>query len=323
VCTKNHEFYVRKKLRIQYKGKRDIVATSPNWIPAKDLKKGQNTPHSMGMLGGYPLDMPSKNDQYNLAFWYLVGRYLGDGWLVSYIHPSGYIKKDGTQSNKKSWITCICTSKQDADRLSQKIIKSGFKFNRTEMKTETTFRICNKAFTIFLEQFGKYSHGKFIPEWCFSLPYNKQKVLLQGIIDADGHFETKKNRVTVTSVSKLLSLGIARLFRNVYKNRVSICKKNSIGRVGKIGNRVIQAKHNSFVISTPINSGISTNDNCVWMAFRYITQGEKTAVYNISVDGSESFIVNGIAVHNCKPLACHGDILKKYIESGGLDEQEK
>lgn len=315
VCTPNHKFYIRKRIRIQSNNIRKIVSSDPLWISAKDIRNNENTSNSCGMIVGYPKDIEHIcNDTNSLEFWYLVGRYLGDGWIINYNNKSGYIRKDGTQNIKTTCGIGLCTNHKDADILEQKIYKGGFKSNRTKMRTETTFRIFNKSLMQFLSQFGRYSYGKYIPEWCFLLPYEKQQQIINGLIDSDGHIDNKRNVVSIVTVSRLLSFGIARMCRNIFNCDISMCYKKQNDNIYK--NRIIKSNHKIYQISwtrSKINKNKHT-DNCIWMPFTFIQRGELETVYNLTVEESESYVVNGIAVHNCSPKRCHGDYLKKKIE---------
>lgn len=318
VCTKDHEFYACKRIRVQSNFDRKVISQPPEWIPADELKKEMNTSHLCGTVVGFPRDIPIDIDAHTPEFWYVIGRYLGDGWIINYDQKSCYVRKDGTRSRSRIWITGICTSKQKADKLGTKIKDAGFHACRTEAKTETWFRICNKKFTIFMEQFGRYSHGKHIPEWCFSLSLEKQKLLLQGCIDSDGYFDSSKQEISISTVSELLAFGIARLSRNVNNTQITFSKHKK-PRDSMIDGRVIKARYPVYFIAWRITSRIMKDtvpkDNCVWMSFRSISEGETTDVYNLSVKGSNSYVVNGIAVHNCSPFRCHCTYLKKRIEA--------
>jgi len=318
ICTPDHAFYACRRLRVQSNYERKIVTYPPSWIPAKELRKCLNTSHSCGTVIGFPIDMENDTDTHTCEFWYIVGRYLGDGNTNIYSRPSGYVKNDGTMSNGHHFSVSICTGKPDAERLRKKIVDAGFEPRMDDRPTEVTFRIFNKELTLFLTQFGKYCYGKYIPEWCFSLSHSKQKSLLLGLVESDGYIDIKRGKTTITTVSRLLAYGIARLCRNATHARVSICKK-SLSNAESIveGGRVIRATLPAYAISWMTDSaGSESTDNCVWMSFRAISESTPQTVYNISVAGSESYVVGGgVAVHNCKPRRCHGDFIKRKIDA--------
>jgi len=318
VCTKDHEFYTRHRSRIQLKNDRKIRFHQPSWTPAREMHTRLNTSHSQGTWVGFPRDDFSFVDDHSCNFWYLVGRYLGDGWLGNYHIKSGYTKKDGTRSIKQQWMIGICSHHNEADTLEQMVIAAGFHPNRTPMKTQTTFRIFNKEFSIFLSQFGRYCHGKYIPEWCFSIQIEKQRSLLQGIVDSDGYSERRRKEMStsVVTVSRVLAFGISRLARNVMNIRVSMCKKalNTSESVCPDG-RIIRANFPVYQISWTSSKKCESicNDNCVWIPFRNASNNGNSTVYNLSVEDSESYVVCGIAVHNCSPARCHAESLRILI----------
>lgn len=325
ICTEDHPIYIRKKVRkVIGEGEnktRNLVMTEPEWIKACELKPSEYTSTNYGMYVGYPLDAASiDNDEHSLDFWYIIGRWIGDGWDASYNGKSSFIKKDGTQSSHFNYITAICSSHEEADILEDKIKQAGFHATRSERKTETTFRIAHKEFTQYLSAFGKYSYGKFIPGFCFSLSIKKQEALLHGIIDSDGSINSKTNVVEIGVSNKTLAYGIARLARNVYRKNISIKKSDVPDTLYE--NRIIKSNNQQHTVRISFSKKSSTIEEygCLWMPVQKIeTLNEKTTVYNISVEKDHSFVANGFIVHNCYPKQkCHGEILWYLAENQDL-----
>jgi hypothetical protein len=70
-----------------------------------------------------------------------------------------------------------------------------------------------------LKQFGKYAHGKFIPEWIQNAPKNLVQEFINGYMAADGHV-SKKNSNKIVTVSHNLAYGVQRLYLKIgQKNR--------------------------------------------------------------------------------------------------------
>jgi len=146
----------------------------------------------------------------------------------------------------------------------------------------------------------------------------KQQALLQGCIDSDGYIDHSKKEISITTISRLLAFGIARLCRNINGYQVSICKKPP-AKNSMINGRKIISRHPIYSLSWKSNLTIMRttvpDDNCVWSSFRCISPGDLSTVYNLSVEESESYVVNGIAVHNCSPHRCHCHFLKRLAEA--------
>lgn len=166
--THNHPFYTITR--------KDFL---PKWTLAKDLTKDHfigspilNTIDNLSYL--FTEEEMSDLPLLSVDFWWIVGKWVGDGW--SAVH-------------KKCYENIICSSyrPEEYEFLEHKI-KSVFpKFSKEKQKTVIRYIIRNRSLFDFLNKFGKYCDGKYIPEFLFNLPSLFIQSFLNGYFFADGH----------------------------------------------------------------------------------------------------------------------------------------
>jgi len=135
-------------------------------------------------------------------FWYLIGRYLGDGWIRSRKERNGNL----------SGVT-ICCGKHKIEGFKNAI---GDLFNYTLVEERTVYKLqfLNKELATFMEQFGRGASNKKLPGFIFDLPVSKLKMMLDGYMASDGY--ENKGVFKISSVSKELIYGIAQCVAKVY-----------------------------------------------------------------------------------------------------------
>lgn len=192
-------------------------------------------------------------------------------------------------------------------------LKIGIQLMERNREVQT---LTSRILADFFLEFGKGAHNKFIPGDIFkSILSDEQltKALIRGIIDGDGSGYVPSNKtnygaINYTSVSKKLcsqlkilinSLGI---HCNIYKAKrgewaLVIQGEEQINKMDFIRN---SPKNESRKRKTQSRAKII--DDYITFVIRSIEKEEYTGtVYNLSVEDDESYIAEGIAVHNCLP----------------------
>jgi hypothetical protein len=138
-------------------------------------------------IGNVKSDFKIKSPLQNVDFWWLVGVWLGDGWLQNY---------------KNSFSVHICFNKKEKYYLdkSLEIIKTHFDRNPSIVEKNTTFEIVfnsKELHSFLLKNFNQYSIGKRITEWVKYLPNEYKLNLIKGYFNSDGCWikTTKKNQI--------------------------------------------------------------------------------------------------------------------------------
>lgn len=294
--TPNHPFWIKKKA-FPFARKYANRYLEPQWIYAKDVSKGD--------LVAYRCIDGSERYKTN-AFWYLIGRYLGDGWILDGKRKSKVPQgKRGSRVNSQNWKVVICCNEDKLERLAEAISSAGYKYTLSKCRTVYKLIICSKELTQFLYDFGRYSYGKKLSGQCFRLTNDLKESLFRGWLESDG-FTDKNGSFKVTTVSEELAYGMAQIARDCFKLPVSISRK-SVSRKCVIEGRVVNERPQySVVVSNSSRYGYYEN-GFVWCLVKDTkATREQTEVYNIGVIEDETYTVNGITVHNCQPFSQAG-----------------
>lgn len=273
--TAEHPYYSKQRFNDGYARR---YFGKPEWTCASGLTKDN--------FLALPMPESSEDDSHSEQFWYVVGRYLGDGWR--------------TTSNGKGRVV-ICTSREDSDVLEQRLRDAGFNPCKSIEKTCNKFHITRRWFYEFLEPFGTYAHGKTIPRMVYDLEVSKQRAFMRGYLDADGHREKISYRVS--SVSASLAFGIFTLCTKCFGTVPSI-RTYRAKRKCVIEGRTCSEKLR-YVVEIPDNNKCGfIEDGHGWRQVKTVTETAcRETVYNISVDEDESYVANGYVVHNCQPFS--------------------
>lgn len=168
----------------------------------------------------------------------------------------------------------------------------------------------NKSVVLLLKELGgSMSHSKKILEDIKLLPSNIIKSILISYIKSDGHI--KKNGIEGRTVSKDLALDIFDLFA-----RLDICpslsyfpnnkgfSKGNIYSISAVGHKCydIFGKQFNFKKFKKDNNKAWMDKEFVYIPVKKITKEEyEGKVYNFEVENDNSYIINGVVVHNCLP----------------------
>lgn len=282
--TYNHRFYVREKYKKGHKQVRCFK--EPIWKEVKDLTKNDYLGIAINQNNTSIVSnkLPTQNDN----FWWLIGRYLGDGWIRQ---QGGII---------------ICCAKNELNEITHKLDKLQFNYNIVEEKSIYKVHIPKKALSDFVEQFGQGAIGKHLTKQIFDLPIFYLRHLIDGYISADGCFTNGVYKAT--SISRELIYGIAQCVAKVYKTPYRIYKveppKNKI-----IEDRLVY-QHNWYQLVYKLEKKKQDKafyeDGYIWYPINSIKYIGKDSVYDIEVEDSHSFTVQNTIVHNCQDLSLAG-----------------
>jgi len=313
--TEEHPFYVRKKEKVWNKSKKkqERVFSKPEWVEVKDLKKdyylgiGINQKSKLPEWNGVEDKRFTKNKKQinelkekmkEKDFWWLVGIYLADGW-------------NQISTDKNNYRTIICASKKNNQhkKIEKKLEKLDFKYSKVKEETTYKYHICQKELTIFLEQFGKYAHGKEINNTIMDLPVKYLKKFIQGFIFGDGSYIKKTQKYSITSVSSKLIYGLGQCVAKAYKTPYGIYKHKNDKKT-KIQGREVNQRDTyiiRFKLRTKKQDKAFYEDNYIWFPYSKLEKQEyKGRVYNFEVENDNSYTVNNIIVHNCQDLSAAG-----------------
>lgn len=307
--TGEHPFLVKKKNYI-YKNRKfpKVLTLGKNeWVKVKDLNKNYrvgvpiNKESIIPKWNGINITLKNqfgvetninKNIISNVIdkeeFWWIIGRYMGDGWF--------------RYSDRYDFDIC-CDKNEDVE-ISQVLDKLGvFKYTLSEKITTKVFSISSKELSYFVSRYGKGGEHKSIPDEILNLPKNLLKSFLDGYISSDGYIIDKKNGnkcISLSTISYQLAYGFQKCVNKVYGRYCSLIVKPE--RKTKILGRDVNCKKQytlSFYIDKKTNY-YSIDEDYVWVNIRNLKLiKNKINVYNLSVEDDESYTVNNFSVHNC------------------------
>lgn len=314
-CTLNHKFYVREiKYKYVDKGKKtkegwkkkskEKYFDKPKWIEAKDLQKGcylgvplnknEIIPQWEGInykwSDGRKARHKNEIAKYmsNNDFWWIVGRYIGDGWVKG---NSGII---------------ICTGHKELDEVINVLDKLKIHYNIVKERTTYKIQMLSKEFSLFFEQFGKGALNKHLTQMIFDLPREILKSMIEGYLSADGC--NIKGIRKITTISRELAYGIAYCIMKAYHKPISLYKYKRENKY-QIEKRIVN-QHDTYQIrfndyESSFNKAFYEN-GYIWLPFNKKEYYGKDNVYDIEIEEDHSFTTQNIIVHNCQDFSVAG-----------------
>jgi site-specific DNA-cytosine methylase len=296
--TADHPFYARQQTRQWDNAKRDYdrrVYSDPTWVNAATLTESKWRWATPVMYGHLEIPkVPGRGFAFSPDLFWMVGRWLGDGSLrIRETH---------------SEIT-ICCGKHEVDLLRERLERfmpqhderaqeSELRWRCREIRTSYLFETAHSGLVSWLlENFGQHANGKRIPAWALTMPRAWRDSLLDGYLSADGHRNHRRTRAD--SISKRLILGMRLLAE-------SLGCRASFGLythpAGQIEGREYPP-YDMWMTAWENNASQRTafsDDLHSWSLVKKVVPGRKNVtVYNLSVAADESYVAEGIVVHNC------------------------
>lgn len=283
-CTDEHPFYARQIGRRWDNERRRYERkwSEPAWVEAAAAR---------GTFVGEVLP-PVREDERSADFWWVVGRYLADGWRAC------------APSARGKGRVVICCARHEAGDLEQRLRHAGFNPCRSECRTTTKFYITRKWFHHFLEPFGHRAEGKRLPRAALSLPADLAGALLDGYLSGDGH--RTGNNWRVSSVSERLARGIALLALRA-RGVVASLRRYEPARQKHIEGRLCNQRPRWVVDIPASNRSAIVDGDYGWALCRSSERlPGRHVVYNLAVAEDESYCAGGAIVHNCQPFSVAG-----------------
>ncbi len=306
-CTPEHPFYVREKYRKGHKSIRTFK--EPEWVLAKDLTKNHYVGVSINQVNQLPIWKGVVDNRFghhnisnrlselftNNSFWYLMGRYVGDGWKKN-VHNTSF-----------GIIICCNDSTRDKETLTDAIKSCGFNYTIVKERTVNKIQITSKELYEFVKRYGSYAYGKRIDGETLNLPIEYLRSFVDGYLASDGC--VVNNLYKITTVSKELAYGLGHCVAKVFKTPYKIYFTN---RPTKhiIENRVVNQLP-TYQICWKLEKSKQDKafyeNGYIWCPIREINTFEADCeVYNMEVSVDNSYTANGCIVHNCQDFSQAG-----------------
>ena len=266
----------------------------------------------------------------DINLYYLIGRWLGDGW-------NRFEEYESTKKNRYTFV--ICCAFNELQELEDKFKLTNLTYTVSKERTVYRLMVYSKELVYFMKQFGNRASNKRLNGLLLNLPISYARKLLEGYIDADGN--TTGDVTSIGSISKELLLGIQSLVYKVYKTPTTFVTNNNNGRTPCVFEGRVCNLNTSYTLSfrkegtmnKKHTQGFYDDENkCMWLPFRnsHVVKSDSLKVYNLSVEEDESYTVNNVGVHNCS-LFSHANLVadnmkgqnsSKFncVESAGVEQ---
>ena len=306
--TEEHPFYVRKMKRVWNNSIRKMERKfdSPEWVLAKDLSKEyyvgvainqkSELPNWEGMTFAWSDRRRYRHsnilkDKFTMPeFWWLIGRYIGDGWIRS---GGGII---------------ICCAYGEENEIIPKLDKLNFNYSISNERTVIKIHLSFKEIGEYVEQFGRGAKNKHLTGDIFNLPVDLLREFIEGYKSADGYVNNEGLN-KISSVSEDLIYGMGQCIAKAYNRPYSIYKTKKARKYVIEGRLVNQ---NDIYEITWKNEKRKQDkafyeDGYIWCPIRGVEKIDyEGLVYNMEVENDNSYTVNNIIVHNCQDISMAG-----------------
>lgn len=309
-ATEEHPFYVREKTKTWNNSLRKYEYSygEPEWKNASKLTMNDYfgmVINSNNIIPSFNFQKQINKSRYDMISitldnpdqWFMMGYFIGDGWIED------TKKEDGRNTHKIRF----AFHNYDVELIER--INNVLPITDKQAGSGQSVKYGCADFTWFniLKEFGKYAHGKLIPEWVQDAPKNLIQEFINGYTAADGN--TTSNKIKITTVSYNLAYGLQRLYLKL-GHLVSI-NKTIRPKTCTIQGRECNQKDTYQIEYHPNNENRYSSfieGNYVWYAPSKITTRETQdePVYNFEVETDNSYVVCNTIVHNCQGFSHAG-----------------
>ncbi len=327
--TPVHPFLVTKRSQKNERNK----SYETEWVEAQDLKEKDYLvvpliSHSNAQETNRTFSITYRGVKEDLSvklcpeFFRLIGYYLAEGS----IEERGYLKFS-FNINEMEFVN-------DIKNIIEKLFKHT-KFHEFKYKDRKGIELVISSAKIarIFKEFGTLANKKSIPVWVMESSEENKKNLIIGYFRGDGNYYNKKNKHGLKEIFRmntvslylalgmrdiLLSLGIVAFLNKRLRGKDNRQDMYTIGVSGEflidfgklVGIEVQNSLNNKkratkFFIDT----------NYAYLPIKSISKHlvAKQTVYNFSVLDDESYVCNGVAVHNCTAPVYSSDSLHSAV----------
>lgn len=232
----------------------------------------------------------AESDGYSKEMWWIIGRYLADGWRVE--------RKDRPSGGR----IVFAISDDKRTEFEQRLREAKLHGTYTKERTCGKYHVCNNQLYEYLEKFGKYAHEKRIPREALCLPREKAKYFFDGYMSGDG----RSDREEATSTSAALILGMCIIAQRIGKSVPAVYYTRRDEKCVIQGRECRQRDTYTFRISSKSVKGHYRARYVCRELYQPTESDDFGTVYNISVEEDNSYVANGAIVHNCQDISVAG-----------------
>jgi thymidylate synthase len=219
----------------------------------------------------------------NKDYWYLMGYFLGDGWLIDSKKEIYFTINDNQIEEVLPRLTNIIGL--------ARLNNSGVNCKKYVGRKQQLFEI--------LSEFGKYADGKMIPQFIHNGPKHLIEEFIKGYQRADGSIT--KDGISYTTVSDNIAYGLQLLYAKLNIKASVYYQKKPNKKI--IEGREVNQK-NTYSINVYQQKNKSKNyifdNDYLWLLVKDIEKTNYNGyVYNISTENNHTYNVFNLVNHNC------------------------
>lgn len=230
---------------------------------------------------------------------WLAGLYVADGWTrltdrrAELVITCGRHEVEGLRAKLAAWPRHGARSGADE-----------MVFHERDTRTAHQFTASHRGFVEWLrEHFGHGAAEKRIPGWVLGMSRELRDAFLAGYLSGDGCRSEGGGAplIIATTVSKALAFGIKALAASLgHTPTVYLADNCSVIQGRKVNARPAWSVRWRESLE-PLHAQTFREDDMEWAPVRAREDDVSAAavVYNLSVEGDESYVADGIVVHNC------------------------
>lgn len=280
-CTPNHKFYVREMYRKGHKSIRTFK--EPTFKEVKDITKND--------YFGIPVMQEEISFHTNdLDFWYMLGMYMGDGWL----------------SINSNDIIIACNDSK-LEKLKSKLDINKWKYTINDNGSCWRVRFANKDIHNFIQRYiGTGSEHKHIPYEILALPKEQLQEFYNGYLDTDGCIINGKHQFSSINREMIYSFGL--IINKLYHRPVCLYKIKTKPTTIIEGRVVNQKDWYQLRFNPVVNKQDHAfyEDGYIWYPFKNYELDVEQHVYNMEVEEDHSYIIQGCISKNCQDFSLAG-----------------
>lgn len=255
---------------------------TPDWTAASAIGKGHYlaSPRTFEHLGA---PKPPRIGN----FWWVAGRYVADGW--------------GREREINADMT-LTVGPTKAAGVRDQLALTGIPWSERNTATAVQFTCHRREIVQYLQQhFGHRAENKTIPGWALSLQLHERSALINGYLAGDGY--EGEDLAECSTVSRKLAFGLKALLQSVGH---TACVYVSPAHDTQIKGRTVKGNFDVYKVKfrrcpDPAHRQTFTVGCHEFAPVREVFESGATAeVFNISVEEDESYVAEGIVVHNCR-----------------------
>lgn len=300
--TKEHPFYTREAVYSYENKSKKLTFSEPSWCSAENMNGKYWASPSFFTISSIPkFEYEHANEKVpcaiDEAFFWFVGLWLGDGWIRRH-------KRYGRITEQTNDQVYICANFSQSEYIKERLRSIGFNITVVKDRTVDKLIITNKVLARWLHSnFNEGASNKTLPYWILGIDNKYKQSLIDGYMFADGY--KYKNTIKSTTVSKKLAHSIKLLAQSLGYS-ASVFKYN-VAKTKTIEGRVVNQKPQYQLCLYENRKTTHEIAGIVYGKVKGVEyENKKETVYNISVEGDESYVADGFIVHNCQDVSTAG-----------------